>query len=281
MAKTRLIATLCAAALVGGMALGGCGSATSGTTDAGTQNTVAESATQRTGIIGAMDEEVATLKEHLEDAKVVTVAGMDFYVGKLDKKDVVVAKCNIGKVNAATCAQVMVDEFGVDAIINTGVAGSLDARIDIGDIVVSTDAVQHDYDLTPAGAKAGEFIDLGVTSFPADDMMRENAVEAVGAVAPGVHAFEGRICSGDQYIASDEKKGWIVDTFGGLCCEMEGGAIAQVCYLNDIPFVVIRAISDKADGSAVRDYSEFEEEAAKNCAAVTEYMVAHLAEGDA
>lgn len=285
MVKTKLAAALCAAALIAGMTLGGCGgtaSDTAGATNAtDAQSTVAEKTTPRTGIIGAMDEEVTTLKDALTDMQVETIAGMDFYTGKLDGKDVVVVQCNIGKVNAGICAQILIDRFGVDAIINTGVAGSLDARIDIGDIVVSTDAVQHDYDLTPAGAQPGEFMDFGIISLPASDAMRKRAVEAAAAAAPDVSVYEGRVCTGDQFIASDEKKDWIVSTFEGLCCEMEGGAIAQVCYLNDVPFVIIRAISDKADGSAQQTYSEFEEEAAKNCAAITEYMVSHYDEDEA
>ena len=241
-----------------------------------TESIVEEEHGSRIGIIGAMDEEVATLKEALTDEEVTTIAGMDFYQGKLEGKDVVVVKSNIGKVNAAVCAQVLVDEFDVGRIINTGVAGSLDARIDIGDIVVSTDAVQHDYDLTPIGLKPGEFIDLGVTSFTADAAMRERALDAVAAIAPDLHAFEGTVCSGDQFIASDEQKDKILSNFDGLCCEMEGAAIAQVCYINDVPFVILRAISDKADDSATMDYAGFEKDAAAHCASIVEYMVADL-----
>ena len=232
--------------------------------------------TTRIGIIGAMDEEVSSLKQALSDKKTSTVAGMEFCEGKLDGADVVVVKCSVGKVNAAACTQALIDRFGVDRIINTGVAGSLDASIDIGDIVVSTEAVQHDMDATALGYKRGEIPYSGKSVFPADEEMRASALAAVKAAAPQVHAFEGRVCSGDQFIASHEQKDAILASVGGLCCEMEGAAIAQVCSLNDTPFVIIRAISDKADDSEEMSYVEFEKAAAENCAAITRYMVAHL-----
>ena len=229
-----------------------------------------------TGIIGAMDEEVQSLEEHLTDKVIVNIAGMEFCTGTFSGHEVVVVKCNIGKVNAGICAQLLIEDFHVDRIINTGVAGSLDAKIDIGDIVISKDAVQHDYDLTPLGMKPGEFMDFGVTAFPADAAMQESALKAVSEVAPEIHAFVGRVCSGDQFIASKAQKQKILDNFGGLCCEMEGGAIAQVCYVNKTPFVIIRAISDKADDSEEISYETFKKSAAARCAAITEYMVSHL-----
>ena len=229
----------------------------------------------RIGIIGAMNEEVASLISELDKAKKTTVAGMEFCEGILDGTEVVIVKCGIGKVNAGTCAQILINDFGVDRIINTGVAGSLDAKIDIGDIVVSTDAVQHDFDITPIGFAPGQLDGVDSASLPADEGMRASAVNAVKECAPEVHVFEGRVCTGDQFISSAEQKEAIVSKFGGLCCEMEGGAIAQICCQNKIPFVIIRAISDKADGSADMDYTEFEHEAAIRCAAITRYMVSH------
>lgn len=229
----------------------------------------------KTGIIGAMDEEVSSLKEALTEEKVTTVANMDFYEGKLDGKDVVVVKCSVGKVNAAACTQILIDRFGVDRIINTGVAGSLDASIDIGDIVVSTDAVQHDMDVTALGFARGEIPYSDLSVFSADQEMRKNAVEAVKATAPEIHVFEGRVCSGDQFIASRAQKEAIISEFGGMCCEMEGAAIAQVCCLNGTPFVIIRAISDKADDSEEMSYIEFVHAAAERCAAITRCMISH------
>lgn len=229
----------------------------------------------KTGIIGAMDEEVATLIEALTEEKVQTIAGTEFHEGKLDGMQVVVVKCSVGKVNAAACAQILISVFGVDRIINTGVAGSLDARIEIGDIVVSTDAVQHDMDATALGFARGEIPYSEVSVFPADEEMRRSAVQAVRTMAPDIHAFEGRVCSGDQFIASREQKEAIISAFGGLCCEMEGAAIAQVCCLNGTPYVIIRAISDKADDSEEVSYMEFEKAAAERCAAITRYLIAH------
>jgi len=229
----------------------------------------------KTGIIGAMDEEVDTLKQELENSKITDIAGMEFCEGKLDGAQVVVVKCGIGKVNAGTCAQILINDFGVDRVINTGVAGSLDASIDIGDFVVSTDAVQHDFDLSPIGYTKGQLDGFESASISADDAMRQSAVYAIKECAPEVHVFEGRVCTGDQFISSDEQKERITSEFGGLCCEMEGGAIAQICSQNQIPFVIIRAISDKADGSAHMDYPEFEKAAAERCARTVHFMVTH------
>ena len=229
----------------------------------------------KTGIIGAMDEEVNSLKEALEEKRSSTVAGMEFCEGRLDGADVVVVKCSVGKVNAAACTQILIDRFGVDRIINTGVAGSLDAAIDIGDIVVSTEAVQHDMDVTALGFARGEIPYCEKSVFPADEEMRARAVEAVKAAAPEVHVFEGRVCSGDQFIASREQKDAILASVGGLCCEMEGAAIAQVCSVNGKPFVIIRAIADKADDSGEVSYVEFERTAAENCAAIPRHMITH------
>ena len=234
-----------------------------------------ESSSIKTGIIGAMVEEVATLQDELTDDIVQTIGGMEFHDGKLDGSDVVVVKCNVGKVNAAVCTQILIDLFHVDQIINTGVAGSLNADINIGDIVVSTDAVQHDMDATPLGFVKGEIPYSHQFVFPADEDMRRRAVQAVTAAAPDIHVFEGRVCSGDQFIASRPQKEALISAFGGLCCEMEGAAIAQVCCLNDTPFVIIRAISDKADDSEEMSYIEFEKSAAERCAAITRYMISH------
>ena len=227
------------------------------------------------GIIGAMAEEVSTLKSAVEDPQISVIAGMEFCKGKLDGIDAVIVQCGMGKVNAGVCAHTLISLFGCTKIINTGVAGSLDAQIDIGDIVVSADAVQHDFTVEAIGFAKGEIPYTGLYAFPADETMRKAAVEAVHTAAPEVHVFEGRICSGDQFIAAKEQKERIVTDFGGLCCEMEGGAIAQVCYLNDTPFVIIRAISDKADDSEEMSYELFKEKAAERCAAIVRYMITH------
>ena len=228
------------------------------------------------GIIGAMEVEVASLKDAMTISSTQTIADMEFCEGTLDGKAVVVVQCGMGKVNAGICAHTLINDFGCTRIINTGVAGSLDNAIDIGDIVVSTDAVQHDFDVTPIGFERGEIPYTGLYAFPADETLRALAVSAVRASAPEIHVFEGRVCSGDQFIASREQKETILANFGGECCEMEGGAIAHACYLNNTPFVIIRAISDKADDSEEVSFKEFEEAAAERCAAIVRYMVSTL-----
>ena len=230
------------------------------------------------GIIGAMDVEVESLKAAANVERTAQVAGMEFCEGTLGGRRVVIVKCGMGKVNAGICASTLANDFGCTRIINTGVAGSLDDQIDIGDIVVSTDAVQHDFDVEAIGFAKGEIPYTGLYAFPADESLRKAAVEAVHAAAPDVHAFEGRVCSGDQFISTREQKDAITSNFGGMCCEMEGAAIAQTCYLNDVPFVVIRAISDKPSETEVVDYKAFEAEAAARCAAIVEHMVEGLSQ---
>ena len=235
----------------------------------------AEAAAEKTGIIGAMEEEVALLKESLTDPIIASASGMEFWEGKLEGKDVVVVQCGIGKVNAGICANTLINGFGCTRIINTGVAGSLDNQIDIGDIVVSVDAVQHDFTVEAIGFEKGEIPYTGLYAFPADETMRKEAVDAARSVDPDIQVFEGRVCTGDQFISSKEQKETIISNFGGMCCDMEGGAIAQACYLNNTPFVIIRAISDKADDSEEESYELFEYKAAIDCASIVLYMITH------
>lgn len=213
------------------------------------------------GIIGAMDEEVAKIKEQLEDVLVETRAAMDFYKGKLDGREVVVVRSGIGKVNAAICTQILADIYGVSGIINTGIAGSLKAEINIGDIVLSEDALQHDMDATGFGYEPGQVPRVDTLSFLADKNLIKLAKDCCSRVNPDINTFVGRVVSGDQFISDKAKKEWLVKTFQGYCTEMEGAAIAQACYLNAIPFLIVRAISDKADDSASVDYPAFEAQA--------------------
>ena len=228
------------------------------------------------GIIGAMEVEVATLKSQMNIKNVVTKASMEFNEGTIGNTEVVIVRSGVAKVNAGICVQILVDMFNVTHIINTGVAGSLDVRINIGDIVLSTDACYHDVDATVFGYKKGEVPQLGVHAFPADASLREAAKAAIKKAAPDLGVFEGRVCSGDQFVSSPDVKKAIIDEQGGMCTEMEGAAIAQGCYLNKIPFVIIRAISDKADGSDIMDYPEFEKKAAHDCAALVLQMIRSL-----
>jgi adenosylhomocysteine nucleosidase len=213
------------------------------------------------GIIGAMDEEVAKVKEQMQDVKVMSKASMDFYEGTVSGHPAVVVRSGIGKVNAAMCAQILVDAYGVDAIINTGIAGSLNAAIDIGDIVLSTDTLEHDMDAVSFGYPLGQIPRMDTLSFQADDKLRATAKAACQKVNPEVKVFEGRVVSGDQFVSDKAKKQWLVDNFAGYCTEMEGAAIAHAAYLNKVPFLIIRAISDKADDSATVDYPTFEAKA--------------------
>lgn len=213
------------------------------------------------GIIGAMDEEVAKIKEQLTDVQVETRAAMDFYRGRLDGKDVVVVRSGIGKVNAAMCTQILADVYKVEGVVNTGIAGSLKAEIDIGDIVLSSDAVQHDMDATGFGYAVGQIPRVDTLAFKADERLVELAEKCCAKVNSDIHTFVGRVVTGDQFISDKEKKQWLVETFAGYCTEMEGAAIAQACYLNSIPFLIVRAISDKADDSATVDYPVFEAKA--------------------
>ena len=262
--KKRIIAILGILAILSSVLLVGCSKSES------------EPKTDKIGIIGAMDVEVTSLEDASDITKTTKIAEMEFCEGTLGGKDVVIVKCGMGKVNAGICAHTLINDFDCTRIINTGVAGSLDNQINIGDIVVSTDAVQHDFDVEAIGFQKGEIPYTGLYAFPADDDLRAAAVAAVKESAPDINVFEGRVCSGDQFITTKEQKEKIINNFGGMCCEMEGAAIAQVCYLNSTPYVVIRAISDKPDETEIVDYKEFEAKAAARCAAIVRYMVERL-----
>ena len=210
------------------------------------------------GIIGAMEQEVAKIKEKLQDVTITSRARMDFYEGTLEGKKVVVVRSGIGKVNAGMCTQILAVVFGVEAVINTGIGGSLNNDVNIGDIVLSTDVLQHDMDAIGLGYKKGQIPQMDEFSFPADEKLRKLAAKVCKEVNPEISVFEGRICSGDQFISDKGVIDAILSEFGGFAVEMEGAAIGQAAYLNGIPFLVVRAISDKADGSAHMDYAEFE-----------------------
>lgn len=228
------------------------------------------------GIIGAMEEEVLALKEAMEEVQIERYASLDFHRGKLSGKDVVVVKSGIGKVNAAICAQLLIDKFGVDRLINTGIAGSLDEKINIGDVVISTDALHHDMDATLFGDPPGQVPRMDTLSFPADAKMRLLAKEINEVVNYDIKTYMGRIASGDQFVSDGEIKQRIVKSFAPLCVEMEGAAIAQVAYLNQIPYIIIRAISDKANSSAKVDYPKFEKAAIKRSVRLVPELIRQL-----
>lgn len=213
------------------------------------------------GIIGAMDEEVAQIKEKMQVGRVMERAGMTFVQGTLAGTPAVVVRSGIGKVNAGICTQILCDEFHVTAVINTGIAGSLKAVIDIGDIVLSKDVLHHDMDATGFGYPLGQIPRMDTLSFAADETLIRLAEEACRTELPSLGVHVGRVVSGDQFISDKAVKERIVANFDGYCTEMEGAAIAQTAYLNGVPFLILRAISDKADDSATMDYPTFEAQA--------------------
>lgn len=229
------------------------------------------------GIIGAMQVEVELLLSRMEHTTSHSVAGSDFYEGTLEGLSAVVVQCGVGKVNAALCAQILCSCFHVTHIVNTGIAGSLCAELDIGDLVVSVDAMYHDFDCVRFGYPYGRVPGMDVTAFPADEALAGCAFCAAESVNPG-HTRRGRIATGDRFVADRSVKDAIIASTQGLCTEMEGAAIAQTAYRNGVPFVILRAISDKADDSAQIDYPTFERIAAHRCAEVTCRLAKQLAE---
>lgn len=232
--------------------------------------------TEKIGIIGAMKVEIATIVAQLEDHREAMVAGSDFHEGLLDGRPVVVARCGVGKVNAAMCTQIVIGRFGATQVINTGVAGALDPTLDIGDLVISTDAVQYDMVVTGLGYEPGVIPELGVLAFTASEELRAVMHQAAREVLPDITIVDGRVASGDRFVCDRDENRRIAETFDASCCEMEGAAIGQVAWINKIPFVVVRSISDKADGSDVIDYPEFELKSAERSAALVVEMLKTL-----
>ena len=231
---------------------------------------------KRIGVIGAMEPEIRKLQESMQDVHIVHKASTEFYEGTLDGHPVVAARSGIGKVNAAVCAQIMIDLFQVDVLLNTGIAGSLDPQINIGDIVLSTDLVHHDMNAVGFGYARGQIPQMEAFSFAADPALIELAEQVCRRVNPEIQVFRGRILSGDQFISDQAVKDDIKKTFGGLAVEMEGASIAQTAFINGVPFLGIRAISDKADGSAVMDYPAFEAKAAMHSSNLTMGLIGQL-----
>lgn len=228
---------------------------------------------RKLGIIGAMSIEVENLKGLMTELTVAEKAGMELYEGLLEQLPCVVVQCGVGKVNAAMCVQILCDCFAVTHIVNTGVAGSLCAELDIGDFVISKDAIYHDFDCSVINPNytVGQVPGLPVRSFAADQELIALATAAAEQVYAG-HSKLGTVASGDQFVCDKALKERIIANTGALCTEMEGAAIAHAAWRNGVPFVVIRAISDKADDSAQMDYPTFEKIAAERCSAVTQAL---------
>lgn len=228
------------------------------------------------GIIGAMEEEIVKIRTVMETTESSEMAGMIFYQGKLYNKELVLVNCGIGKVNAAVCTQILISVYKAELIINTGIAGGLTSDINIGDIVISSDAVQHDVDATGFGYSLGQIPRMDTFEFKADKYLAELACQCCQEVNPDISAYIGRIATGDIFVSDGKIKKRIRQEFNAYCVEMEGGAIAQTAYLNKVPFVIIRALSDKADASADTDYTAFEAKAIRHCSRLTLEVIKQL-----
>ena len=226
------------------------------------------------GIIGAMEVEVNALKEQIIGAEVQTISGVEYVSGRIGLKEVVVARCGIGKVFAALCAQTMILTYHPDILINTGVAGTLCETLSIGDVAGSSAVVHHDLYSSSLGDPLGMISALDIIQIPADDALAQMAKQCVEA--EGLICQIGVIASGDQFIGDGEKKAFIKNTFGAVACEMEGAAIGHTAYVNGVRFVVIRAISDGADDDSIMDFPAFCERAAEHSVKVTLALLENL-----
>lgn len=213
------------------------------------------------GIIGAMAIEVDNLIAKLDGADTKTYSGVNFVSGKIFGADVVIAKCGMGKVNAAICAQTMILMYRTKIVINTGVAGAVSPLVDIGDIVIAKSAVQHDMDLSPIGLKKGFIHEIGAIFIPCAPAIVYHLEKAAQKV--GGNYYVGAVATGDQFINTGGAKNYITENFGGLACEMEGGAIAHVCAVNGVSCGIVRTISDNANNDSPEDFNEFLNEAAE------------------
>ncbi len=214
------------------------------------------------GIIGAMEIEVESIKKLLGDSRVKTVSGIDFVSGTYANQSVVTAKCGVGKVFSALCAEAMILEYKPDMIINVGVAGCLSEKLKIGDIVIAEAVVQHDMDTSPLGDPVGMISDINIVEIPTDKRICDALKKSVKNV--GIRCETGIIASGDQFVADSGKKKYITENFNAKACEMEGASIGHVCYVNNVPFGVLRAMSDGANDGATIDFPTFAKMAAEN-----------------
>lgn len=219
------------------------------------------------GIIGAMDVEVAILRERMTGAVTERVSGIDFIRGTLCGRDVVLARSGVGKVFAALCAQTMILRYGVDTLVNSGVAGTLTDALHIGDVAISQDCVQYDMDTSAVGDPVGLISGINLVNLPTEKTLAAQFAEICSA--QGVNHRVGLIATGDQFVASHERRTWIAETFGAIAVEMESGAIAQTAYVNGCRFVSLRVVSDEAGGEATVDYPVFVKKAAATSSELT------------
>ncbi|MCH5199120.1 MAG: 5'-methylthioadenosine/adenosylhomocysteine nucleosidase [Oscillospiraceae bacterium] len=218
------------------------------------------------GIIGAMDSEVEHILSFLKGSRREKLFGLDFFISNVNTADIVLVKCGVGKVNAARCAQLLIDRFGAGALINTGIAGGVSPQMEVGDVVVATELCQHDFDITAFGHVKG-YMSTGAddrypTFFAADPVLSDNLFECAKKSVDENRIKRGRIASGDVFVSSAQQKKEIFDNFGAFCAEMEGAAIAQAAEYSGVPFAVLRVISDRADGKAAESFEKFEAQTA-------------------
>lgn len=223
------------------------------------------------GIIGAMDVEVDAIKAKIKDGVITRAAGAEFVTGYIENVMVTVARCSPGKVNAALCTQAMIDKFDVDKIINVGVACSLDPKVIIKNIVIATDVCQYDIDITALGEPKGYINGINMIKIPTDPQLSE--LLARTAINSGERIHRGTVASGDTFIGNPQQKKKIANDFGAICGEMEGGAIGHVCSANNIPFAVLRSISDGGDENAAIDYPTFKKIAADMSATIITKLI--------
>lgn len=215
------------------------------------------------GIIGAMNVEVQMLKDIMQDIHVSTISSIDYYAGTISGVEVVVAQAGVGKVNAAICTEAMILHYAPSAIINIGVAGGLSAALKVGDIAIADSVIEHDMDTSVFGDPLGFITGINKVNIPCAEWVTETLLQVARGI-DSINAVCGTIVSGDQFISSKEKKTQLVETFNAVATEMEGASIGHVCYMNNVPFGVLRAISDSADDEADMSFTEFCEMAAKN-----------------
>ena len=219
------------------------------------------------GIICAEEKELIEIKKLINNIEEKNIYEKTFYIGTIENKNIVLVKCNVGKVNSARVCQMLIDNFSVELVINVGTAGSVDNSLEIGDVVVATELVQYDFDVIPFGRKLGEIENIGESI---------NVDEKLLNLFDGMNVRKGIIASGDKFIVNKEEKDNIKNIFNALCIEMEGASIAQVCYLDKIPFLVIRSITDKQDGSSKIDFETFLESSSKVAANILKEVLSKI-----
>lgn len=230
---------------------------------------------KKIGIIGAMQEEVSSLIEILEDKKSYVFHNLEFFTGRYSDTELTVVRCGVGKVNAAMCTQALIDKYNPDYIINIGVAGAVADIVNIGDIVLSTELVEHDFDCTAFGYEMGVIPRLNTSKFPADTYLLDIARKSK-AKFEDIGFFEGVVASGDVFVSSKDIKDKLMKLHNAMCTEMEGASIAHVCYLNEKPFLVIRSMSDKADGKAPDNFEQFVIKSAENSREFIQEMIKNM-----